>query len=128
MPRVSEVNSAPTAPFAARTNVGPMALIAAPSQSTSSRRRKRHRYRSSSSSSDNDDCTLKHPICCQHWTCSWESKDRPRSNLNITILEFRDLPVNVSTQHGNERQSGRSRSKSPSIPNKVTFKVTDSPN
>lgn len=46
----------------------------------------------------------------------------------MDIQEFHDLPVNASTEHGNERQRGRgrSRSKSPSIPKKATYKVTDS--
>lgn len=130
MPRVSAANSTPTVPFAVSTTVGSMAPVATPSQSTSFKRRKRHRYRSSSSSSDNGD-SRSAPRNTQFAVSTGRGhgsrRDRWRSYLNMDIPEFCNLPVNASTEHGNERQGDRSRSKRPNVPKMATFKGTDSP-
>lgn len=127
--KVSIPNSALTVHFAASTTVGSMAPVAAPSHSTPSKRRKRPRYRSSSSSSDNCDSAPRNT----NFAASTEGghgsrRDTPRSHLNMDIPKFCDLPVNVSTNHGNERLGDRSRSKSPNMPKMTTFKGTDLPN
>lgn len=119
MQKVSVAYSAPIVPFAASTTVGSMAPVAAPSQSTSSKRRKRHRYRSSLSSSDDGDFAPRNTLfVASTGRCHGSRRDRLRSNLNMDIPEFRDLPVNASTEHGNERQRDRSRIKSPNVPKK----------
>lgn len=106
-----------------------MAPVAAPSQSTISKRKKRHRYRSSSSSSgDGDSASRNTQFVVSTGRDHGSQWDGPRSHLNMDIPEFRDLLVNASTDHGNDRQRDRSRSKSPDVPKIATFKGTDSPN
>lgn len=107
--KVSVVYSAPMVPFAASTTVGHMAAIAAPCQSTLTKKKKRQ-------------------IPCQFWMWSWESKGKSRSHLNMDNSEFLDFPVNPITEHGNESQRDRSRSRSPNVPKMATFKRTESPN
>lgn len=102
---VGIANSALTVHFAASTTVGSMAPVAAPSHRKPSKRRKRPRYRSSSSSSDNCDSAPRNT----NFAASTEGghgsrRDRPRSHLNMDMPQFCDLLVNVSTNHGNERQ------------------------
>lgn len=107
--KVSVVYSAPMVPFAASTTVGHMAAIAAPCQSTLTKRRNAK-------------------FLASFGRGHGSRREKSRSHLNMDNSEFLDFPVNPITEHGNERQRDRSRSKSPNVPKMATFKRTESPN